>query len=394
MEVPYLDLKAQYLAYREEFDSAIQKVIDKTAFAGGPFVQKFEEEFATYCQTKHSIGVSSGTSALWIALLAMGVGPGDEVITTPNTFIATAEAISFAGATPVFVDIDEQTYNIDPARIEAAITPKTKVIIPVHLFGQMADMAPIMAIARKHNLMVIEDASQAHGAYYNGRRAGSIADVGCFSFYPGKNLGAFGEAGGIVTNNSELAAKMRMIRDHGQSKKYYHRIIGWNGRMDGIQGAVLSVKLKYIDQWNELRRQHAHQYDNLLMTLSNVITPFVASYGTPVYHIYPVRVANRDEVLSTLGKHGVRCGIHYPVPLHLQEAYVDLGHKKGDFPISEQCASEYLSLPMFPELTPSQILHVATSLKEVLKSTSTEDDQSEGSGEENEQNYKITSIVS
>ena len=390
MEVPYLDLKAQYLAHREEFDTAIQKVIDKTAFAGGPFVQKFEEEFAEYCQTKHSVGVSSGTSALWIALLGLGVGPGDEVITTPNTFIATAEAISFAGATPVFVDIDEQTYNINPSALEAAITPKTKAIIPVHLFGQMADMAPIMSIAQKHNLFVIEDASQAHGAYYNGRRAGSIGDVGCFSFYPGKNLGAFGEAGGIVTNNSELAAKMRMIRDHGQSKKYHHRIVGWNGRMDGIQGAVLSVKLKYIDQWNELRRQHASQYDNLLMTFPDVITPYVAAYGTPVYHIYPVRVANRDEVLSTMGKHGVRCGIHYPVPLHLQEAYLDLGYKLGDFPISERCSAEYLSLPMFPELTPSQLLHVATSLKEVLKQFPSADQ----SQDENGQNYRITSIVS
>ena len=394
MEVPYLDLKAQYLAHREEFDAAIQKVIDKTAFAGGPFVQKFEEEFAEYCQTKHSIGVSSGTSALWIALLALGVGPGDEVITTPNTFIATAEAISFAGATPIFVDIDEQTYNIDPAAIEAAITPKTKALIPVHLFGQMADMAPIMAIAKKHKLFVIEDASQAHGAYYNGRRAGSIADVGCFSFYPGKNLGAFGEAGGIVTNNSELAAKMRMIRDHGQSKKYHHRIVGWNGRMDGIQGAVLSVKLKYIDQWNELRRQHAHQYDNLLMTLPDVITPFVASYGTPVYHIYPVRVAHRDEVLSAMGKLGARCGIHYPVPLHLQEAYKDLGYKEGDFPISERCSSEYLSLPMFPELTPSQILHVATSLKEVTKEFPRPVGSSANANGEQANNYKITSIVS
>ena len=394
MEVPYLDLKAQYLAHREEFDTAIQKVIDKTAFAGGPFVQKFEEDFAEYCQTKHAIGVSSGTSALWIALLALGVGPGDEVITTPNTFIATAEAISFAGATPVFVDIDEQTYNIDPAAIEAAITPKTKALIPVHLFGQMADMAPIMAIAKKHKLFVIEDASQAHGAYYNGRRAGSMADAGCFSFYPGKNLGAFGEAGGIVTNNSELAAKMRMIRDHGQSKKYHHRIVGWNGRMDGIQGAVLSVKLKYIDQWNELRRQHAHQYDNLLMTLPDVITPFVASYGTPVYHIYPVRVAHRDEVLSAMGKLGARCGIHYPVPLHLQEAYTDLGYKEGDFPISERCSSEYLSLPMFPELTPSQILHVATSLKEVTKEFPRPEGSSANTNGEQANNYKITSIVS
>ena len=392
MEVPFLDLKAQYQAHRDEFDSAIQQVIDKTAFAGGPFVQKFEESFAEYCQTKHAIGVSSGTSALWIALLAMGVGPGDEVITTPNTFIATAEAISFTGAKPVFVEITEKTYNIDPSKIEAAITPKTKAIIPVHLFGQMADMTPIMQIAKKHNLYVIEDASQAHGAYYNGRRAGSIAEVGCFSFYPGKNLGAFGEAGGIVTNNSELAARMRMIRDHGQSKKYHHRIVGWNGRMDGIQGAVLSVKLKYIDKWNELRRQHAHQYDNLLMSQNNVITPFVATYGTPVYHIYAIRVANRDAVLAAMGKKGVRCGIHYPIPLHLQEAYEDLGLKKGAYPISERCSEEYLSLPMFPELTPSQLLHVTTTLKEVVNDLQTVqqgDGATEAAGA-----YKINPIVS
>ena len=392
MEVPFLDLKAQYQAHREEFDTAIQQVIDKTAYAGGPFVQQFEEAFAEYCQTKHAVGVSSGTSALWIALLALGVGPGDEVITTPNTFIATAEAISFTGAKPVFVEISEQTYNMNPAAIEAAITPKTKAIIPVHLFGQMADMSPIMTIAKKHNLFVIEDASQAHGAYYNGRRAGSIADVSCFSFYPGKNLGAFGEAGGIVTNNSELAARMRMIRDHGQSKKYHHRIVGWNGRMDGIQGAVLSVKLKYIDKWNELRRQHAHQYDNLLMSQDNVITPFVASYGIPVYHIYAIRVANRDAVLAAMVKKGVRCGIHYPVPLHLQEAYENLGYKKGSFPISERCSEEYLSLPMFPELTPSQLLHVATTLKEVLNemhAAQQGDGASEAAGA-----YKINPIVS
>ena len=394
MEVPFIDLKAQYKAHRTEFDAAIQQVIDKTAFAGGPYVQKFEESYATYCTTKHAVGVGSGTTALWIALLGLDIGPGDEVITTPNTFIATAEAISFSGATPVFVDIDEHTYNINPAELEAAITPKTKAIIPVHLFGQMADMDPIMQIARKHRICVIEDASQAHGATYKNRKAGSIGDVGCFSFYPGKNLGAFGEAGAIVTNNSELAARMRMIRDHGQSKKYHHRLVGWNGRMDGIQGSVLSVKLKYIDRWNELRRQHAHQYDNLLMTTDDIFTPLVATYGTPVYHIYAVRLSNRDEVLNAMHKKGVRCGIHYPIPLHLQEAYLSLGYKKGRFPVSERCCSEYLSLPMFPEMTPSQILHVTTTLKSVqrelqrtaISKTSNLADVTNG--------YKITSIVS
>ena len=394
MEVPFLDLKAQYQAHRQEFDAAIQSVIEKTAFAGGPFVQKFEESFSAYCQTKHAIGVSSGTSALWIALLALEVGPGDEVITTPNTFIATAEAITFAGATPVFVDIDEKTYNINPSLIEAAITPRTKAIIPVHLFGQMADMDPIMQIARKHKLYVIEDASQAHGATYKGRRAGSMGDVGCFSFYPGKNLGAFGEAGGIVTNHSELAARMRMIRDHGQSKKYHHRIVGWNGRMDGIQGAVLSVKLKYIDSWNNLRRQHASQYDNLLMTLEDVKTPFVASYGDPVYHIYAVRVQNRDDVLTAMGKQGVRCGIHYPVPLHLQEAYSSLGLKRGAFPIAERCSDEYLSLPIFPEMTPSQILHATTTIRSIVMAQQPAEVSQDPAYEESASGYKITSIVS
>ena len=365
MEVPFLDLKAQYQTIREEVDAAIQAVVERTAFAGGPFVQEFEEAFAVYCQTKYAVGVSNGTAALWLALAALEIGEGDEVITVPNTFIATAEAISFAGARPVFVDVDEQTYTMDPEAIEAAITPRTKAIIPVHLFGQMADMQPIMQVARKNNLFVIEDAAQAHGATYQGKRAGSIADIGCFSFYPGKNLGAYGEAGGVVTNSIEIAERIRMIRDHGQSKKYHHRIVGWNARMDGIQGAVLSVKLKYIDQWNELRRKHAQEYDNLLADVEGVIAPTVAPYGTHVYHIYAARMSQRDEVISELKKLGVHCGIHYPVPLHLQEAYHNLGYRTGEFPISEKCCSEYVSLPMFPELTSEQVLQVVESLKQV-----------------------------
>lgn len=400
MEVPFLDLKAQYNSIKDEVNSSIQQVLDKTAFAGGPFVQQFEESFATYCQTKHAIGVSNGTSALWLALAGLEVGAGDEVITVANTFIATAEAISFAGATPVFVDIDESTHTMDPEAIEAAITPKTKAIIPVHLFGQMADLNPIMKIARKHNLFVIEDAAQAHGATYQGHRAGSIADVGCFSFYPGKNLGAYGEAGGVVTNNAEVAARIRMIRDHGQSKKYFHKVIGWNARMDGIQGAVLSVKLKYIDQWNELRRQHAHEYDNLLASVPGVLTPKVAPYGTHVYHIYALRMANREEVMSRLRQNGVACGIHYPLPLHQQEAYEYLNYKQGDFPISEKCCAEYISLPMFAELTPTQILHVAETLKQVVTemSSQAQDNDSEANeevgGDGHHSSYKKTTIVS
>lgn len=394
MEVPFLDLKAQYNSIRDEVNASIQQVLEKTAFAGGPFVQQFEESFATYCQTQHAIGVSNGTAALWLALAGLEVGAGDEVITVPNTFIATAEAISFAGAMPVFVDIDEQTHTMDPDAIEAAITPRTKAIIPVHLFGQMADMQPIMKIARKHNLYVIEDAAQAHGATYQGQRAGSIGDAGCFSFYPGKNLGAYGEAGGVVTNNSEVAARIRMIRDHGQAKKYFHKLVGWNARMDGIQGAVLSVKLKYIDQWNELRRHHAREYDNILTSVPGVITPGVAPYGTHVYHIYAIRMQERDTVMDKLRANGVACGIHYPLPLHLQEAYADLGLGAGAFPVSEKCCAEYISLPMFPELTPLQILHVTETLKQVINEMSGNQAVDIAGGDGHTSSYKKTTIVS
>ena len=363
MNVPFLNLKVQYEALKAEIDASIAAVIEKTAFAGGPFVTAFEEEFAAYCTTDYSVGVSSGTSALWLVLEAMGIGRGDEVITTPNTFIATAEAISFCGATPVFVDIDEATSNMDPSKIEAAITDHTKAIIPVHLFGQMADMDPIMEIARKHDLKVIEDASQAHGAFYKGKRAGSIADAGCFSFYPGKNLGAYGEAGGVVTNDKELADRIRMIRDHGQSKKYYHDIVGWNARMDGIQGAVLSVKLKHIDAWNAARRANAKVYDELLEGIEGAIKPTVASYGEPVFHIYALRTPERHAILKAMAEKNVYCGIHYPVPLHLQKAYADLGYNEGDFPVSEKCSDEYLSLPMFPELTREQMEYAVETFK-------------------------------
>ncbi|MEL6823413.1 MAG: DegT/DnrJ/EryC1/StrS family aminotransferase, partial [Calditrichota bacterium] len=290
----------------------------------------------------------------------------DEVITAANTFIATAEAISFAGATPVFVDIEETTHNLNPSLLEAAITDKTKAVIPVHLFGQMADMDPIMEIARRHKLLVIEDASQAHGAEYHGKRAGSIGDIGCFSFYPGKNLGAYGEAGGIVTDNPEWAARMKMIRDHGQSKKYHHEIIGWNARMDGLQGAILDVKLRHIEAWTESRRAHAMRYSELLNDVEGIILPAEADYARHVYHIFAIRAADRDFLMSRLAEKEVFCGIHYPIPLHLQNAYSDLGMAKGAFPVTEACAESYVSLPMFAELTDEQINHVATSLKEVL----------------------------
>jgi dTDP-4-amino-4,6-dideoxygalactose transaminase len=366
MKVPFLDLQAHHAPHMAEFEAAIREVIACGAFAGGPYVAAFEKDFAAFCQTQHAVGVGNGTDALWLALLACGVGPGDEVITSPATFMATAEAISYCGAKPVFVDIDEQTYTIDPSLIEAAITPRTKAVIPVHLHGQTADMDPILAIARKHGLFVIEDACQAHGAEYKGRRAGSIGDAGAFSFYPGKNLGAFGEAGAVVTNNEELAKKMATLREHGQSRKYYHSMIGWNARMDGIQAAVLSIKLRHLAQSNTLRRRHAALYNQLLQGVEEVILPTEAAGNQSVYHIYAVRVSDRDELMRQLGEAGIGTGIHYPVPVHLQEAYRDLGYREGDLPIAERVSTELLSLPMFPELTDSQIRTVADCVKQSL----------------------------
>ena len=363
MRVPFLDLKTQYESIKDEIAAAIAQVLDSSAFAGGPLVEQFENEFAKFCQCQHAIGVGSGTEALWLALLVLGIGSGDEVITVPNTFIATAEAISFCGAKPVFVDIDEQTYNMNPALLEKAITDKTKAIIPVHLFGQMADMDAIMEIAQEYGLFVIEDASQAHGAQYGGRPAGSIGDAGCFSFYPGKNLGAYGEAGAIVTNDKNLTKKLKMFRDHGQQEKYYHKMIGWNSRMDGLQGAILSVKLKHLTSWSEARQKNASLYNELLADVDGVIRPLVADNADHVYHIYPIRVQNRDALKSTLEAKNIHCGIHYPVPIHLQEAYLHQGIDNGNFPITEKCAEELLSLPMFPELTTEQIEHVVKEIK-------------------------------
>lgn len=364
MKVPFLDLKQQYAAIKNEIDASIQKVLASTAFAGGPFVKEFEDSFSAFCQTRHAIGVGNGTDALWAALIAVGVGQGDEVITVPNTFIATAEAISFCGARPVFIDIEERTYTMNPALLEKAITPRTKAIIPVHLYGQMADMDPIMAIAGKHGLFVIEDASQAHGAEYKGKKAGSLGAAGCFSFYPGKNLGAYGEAGAVVTNETAVADKIRMFRDHGQQKKYYHDMIGWNGRMDGMQGAVLNVKLKYLPAWTEARRAHAAHYNKMLADIVHIQLPGEADYAKHVYHIYPIRIKNRDSLINALAKRDIACGIHYPVPLHFTGAYNFLGYNRGAFPCSEQIADELISLPMFPELTREQIAYVAESIRD------------------------------
>ncbi len=363
MRIPFLDLGAHHRPLRAEFQAAIQEVIDTGAFAGGPFVAKFEEEFAAFCGTRFAVGVGSGTEALWLSLLACGVGAGDEVITVPSTFMATAEAISFCGAKPVFVDIDERTYTLDPQLLERAISPRTKAVIPVHLFGQMADLDPILEIAHRHHLRVIEDACQAHGAEYKGRKAGAIGDTGCYSFYPGKNLGAFGEAGAVVTNDRSLQEKMRMLRDHGQETKYHHSYIGWNARMDGIQGAVLSVKLKGLDRGNAARRAHARLYNECLGGCEDLITPTEANYAKHVYHVYAVRVKGRDQLLRALTERGISCGIHYPIPIHRQQAYHSLGLEHGSFPVAERCAEEFLSLPMFPELTSEQIETVAREIK-------------------------------
>jgi dTDP-4-amino-4,6-dideoxygalactose transaminase len=366
MKVPFLDLKAQYETIKGEVYVAIQQVIDKTAFAGGPFVAQFEQEFAVFCKTQYAIGVGSGTEALWLALLGLGVGPGDEVITVPDTFIATAEAISYCGAKPVFVDVEEKTYNMDPSKLEAAITSKTKAVIPVHLFGQMADMDPIMEIARKHKLFVVEDASQSHGAEYKGRIAGSIGHVGCFSFYPGKNLGAYGEAGAVVTNSKELDKKVRTLRDHGQGKKYFHDLVGWNARMDGFQGAILSVKLKHLPAWTEARRRNAKLYNERLEKIDGVVVPVESPQNKHVYHIYAIRTQNRDSLISNLAEKDIYCGIHYPIPLHLQDAYFSLGLGKGNFPVSEKVQAEFVSLPMFPELTREQIDYVASEIRNLV----------------------------
>jgi dTDP-4-amino-4,6-dideoxygalactose transaminase len=366
MHVPFLDLRAHHEPLMDEFVNAFRQVTDASAFAGGPFVARFETEFAGFCGSRHALGLASGTDALWLSLLALGVGAGDEVITVPNSFMATAEAISLCGARPVFVDVDPETYTMDPEQLEAAITLRTQAIIPVHLFGQTAAMDEILAIASHRGTPVVEDACQAHGASYKGRKAGSMGVAGCFSFYPGKNLGAFGEAGAITTDDPDLRAKVQVLRDHGQAAKYLHSMIGWNARMDGIQAAVLSVKLRRLSAANEARRVHARLYNELLADEPRVIRPVVGRDNTHAYHIYAVRVPDRDGVLQRMAARGVNCAIHYPVPIHLQKAYAFLGFGPGSFPVAEQCAKEFLSLPMYPELTEEQIRFVVDTLKESL----------------------------
>jgi len=349
-----------------ELLDAFREVTEASAFAGGPYVERFEREFATYCHSQRALGVGSGTDALWLSLLALGIGPGDEVITVPNSFMATAEAISLCGARPVFVDVDERTYTMDPLQLEAAITLRTQAIIAVHIFGQTADMDSILAVARRYGMPVVEDACQAHGAEYKGRKAGSLGVAACFSFYPGKNLGAFGEAGAVTTDEAELHHRIRVLRDHGQDVKHRHTTIGWNARMDGIQAAVLSVKLRRLEQANAARRGHARLYDELLKDEARVIRPYIAPENLHAFHIYAVRVPDRDLVLERMSQRGVNCAIHYPVPIHLQKAYAFLGYGPGSFTVVERCAAEFLSLPMFPELRPDQIKFVVDALRESL----------------------------
>ncbi|MFI5364859.1 MAG: DegT/DnrJ/EryC1/StrS family aminotransferase [Candidatus Binatia bacterium] len=365
--VPLVDLKAQYAAIQPEVDAAIQRVLCSAAFILGREVERFEDAFAAYCGVRHAVGVASGTAALHLALLACGVGPGDEVITSPHTFIATAEAVSHAGARPVFVDIDPVSYNLDPSRIDAAIGPRTKAIIPVHLYGNPADMEPVLAIARRRGLHVIEDAAQAHGAAYRGRRAGTFGAAACFSFYPGKNLGAYGDGGAVVTDNPEIAARVRMLRDHGRRDKYVHETVGYGDRLDAIHAAVLGAKLAHLDRWNQQRRQAARRYCELLAD-SRVRLPVTAPDAEPVYHLFVVRVAERDRTLQALHQRGIGAGVHYPIPLHLQPAYAFLGLQPGSFPHAEQAAREVLSLPLYPEITDEQLTEVAAGLKMSLQS--------------------------
>jgi dTDP-4-amino-4,6-dideoxygalactose transaminase len=359
--VPFVDLKAQYLSIKPEIDAAIQGILDTCQFTLGKEVAAFEEEFAAYSGSSIGCGVNSGTSALHLALLAAGVGPGDEVITVPFTFVATVSAIHYSGAKTVFVDVDPETFTMSPDAIERAITPRTKAIMPVHLYGQPADMDPILAIARKHGLVVIEDAAQAHGAEYKGRRAGSLGDLACFSFYPGKNLGAYGEAGMVVTSNPEFARTIRMLRDWGAEKKYHHVLKGYNYRMEGIQGAVLRVKLRHLENWTEARRAAAKRYDELLSG-TTFDAPFVRDDVRHVFHVYAIRVQKRAELQAWLASHDIQSGIHYPIPVHLLPAFADLGYKAGDFPNAEMAAAEVLSLPMYPELTAENQQRVIAAL--------------------------------
>jgi len=364
MNVPFVDLAAQYRTIREDVLARMTKVMEQSAFILGAEVEEFESAFACYCDCDHAVGVNCGLDALKLALEALGVGPGDEVIVPANTFLACALAVTYCGGKPVLVEPDPNSCTIDVARIEAAVTTKTKAIMPVHLYGQPADMDPILALACKHDLLVIEDASQAHGARYKGRRVGGIGDIAAFSLYPGKNLGAYGDAGVVTTNSPELAARVRLLRNYGSPAKYYHTVRGANTRLDSIQAAVLNAKLPHLDGWNAKRRQAAAVYARALADVGDLRPPEPASYAEHVFHVYVVRTKRRDELAGFLKERGVTTIIHYPVPIHLQDAYKDLAYwRPGDFPITEALCDEILSLPMFPEITAEQIECAAAAVR-------------------------------
>jgi len=361
--IPLVDLRAQYLGIKRDVDAAMARVMETGQFVLGEEVDLFEREFAAYSGAAHGIALNSGTSALHLALMAAGVTRDDEVITVPFTFVATVAAIGYIGARAVFVDIDPKTFTMDPAQVERAITSRTKAIVPVHLYGQPADMDPILDIAKRHGVKVIEDACQAHGAAYRGRPVGSLGDAACYSFYPGKNLGAYGEGGMVVTSDPEIARTVRMLRDWGQEKKYHHVLKGFNYRMEGLQGSILRVKLRQLERWTEARREHAKQYAGHLRD-SGVEMPFEAPYARHVYHVYAVRTDDRASLQRVLQSNGISTGIHYPVPVHLQPAYADLGYTRGDFPESERAANEVLSLPMYPELSQTDVELIAAAVKQ------------------------------
>jgi len=360
--VPFLDLKRQCLPIEAEIRDAFHRVLDSCHFASGPFVEAFEGEFAQYCGVRHCVCVNSGTSALHLAMIACGVGPGDEVITVPFTFIATAWAISYVGAKPVFVDIEPNAYTMETSQVEKAITSRTRAVLPVHLYGQMADMNPLKQICQRHNLALIEDAAQAHGAEYFGQRAGSIGRVGCFSFYPTKNLGAVGEGGAVTTNDDAIAERVRVLRDHAQSTKYRHEELGFNYRMDGLQAAVLSVKLRYLDRWNSARKDLAARYHSLLAD-TTLTLPEEADGRHHVWHLYVTRHPERDRLRQGLTEAGIETGLHYPIPVHLQPAYSYLQHRTGNFPVAEGAARDCLSLPLYPELTAEEQIRVVENMK-------------------------------
>lgn len=361
--IPYLDLKAQLRPLRAEIDAAIARTIDNCSFCLGPDVAQFEKDFAKFCGAEHCVAFNSGTSALHVALLLLNVGPGDEVVTTPFTFVATSWAISYVGARPVYVDIDDATFNLDPHRLEMAINSRTKAVMPVHLYGQPFDIDPIHQICRKHQLPLVEDAAQAVGAKYKGRTIGTFGEISCFSFYPGKNLGACGEGGALVTYNAEFAKRARSLREHGSTVRYYHDEVGFNYRMEGIQGAVLGIKLKHLNDWTQGRQRVAKRYTELLAD-TPLQLPHVPAFAESVWHLYVVRHPRRDELKKHLEANGVGCALHYPLPLHLQKCYASLGHKAGDFPNAEKAARECLSLPIYPELTEAQIQRVVAVVKE------------------------------